>query len=63
MLVHDVNPFGEELENAVIKHFIIRARKMVLKHRRTAQFDEATELRIEREDVRLAVGLAVGYGV
>jgi hypothetical protein len=59
MLVHDVNPFEDDLENAVVEHLVIRARKMVVKHRRNGLYDDGAVLRAEREDVRLAVG----YGV
>ena len=59
MLVRDVNPFGEELEDAVVEHLVVRARKMVVKHRRNGEYDDGGELRVEREVVRLAVG----YGV
>jgi hypothetical protein len=59
ILVHDVNPFEDDLENAVVEHLVIRARKMVVKHRRNGLYDDGAVLRAEREDVRLAVG----YGV
>jgi len=59
MLVRDVNPFEEALEDAVVEHLVVRARKMVVKHRRNGKYDDGGELRAEREDVRLAVG----YGV
>jgi len=59
MLVRDVNPFEEELEDAVVEHLVVRARKMVVKHRRNGEYADGGELRAEREDVRLAVG----YGV
>jgi Flp pilus assembly CpaF family ATPase len=59
MLVHDENPFEEQFDDAVVEHLVIRAKKMVVKHRRNAQYDDHAELRSEREDVRLAAG----YGV
>jgi hypothetical protein len=59
MLVLDVNPFDEDLANAVVEHLLIRARKMVHKHRKNGVFNIHSELRTEREDIRLAVG----YGV
>ncbi|KAI2485456.1 zf-RING-2 multi-domain protein [Pyrenophora tritici-repentis] len=61
MLVLDVWPFGEEVWPAVLERLVVRARKMVQKHRNGEDggFDAEAELRAEREDVRLAVG----YGV
>ncbi|KAH6868414.1 hypothetical protein BKA58DRAFT_421704 [Alternaria rosae] len=59
MLVRDVNPFEEDLEDAVVEHLVVRARRMVVKHRRSGEYDDGGELRAEREDIRLAVG----YGV
>ncbi|CAA9963925.1 hypothetical protein PTMSG1_07284 [Pyrenophora teres f. maculata] len=66
MLVLDVWPFGGEVQPAVLEHLVLRARKMVQKHRNgygngngDGGFDAEAELRLEREDVRLAVG----YGV
>jgi hypothetical protein len=63
MLILDVYPFEEEVDGgacrAVIKHLVVRARKMVVKHRRNEVFDGQGGLRAEREDVRLAVG----YGI
>ena len=56
MLVRDVNPFEEELKDAVLEHLVLRARKMVVKHRRHGEYDDGGVLRAEREDVRLAVG-------
>ena len=56
MLVRDVNPFEVDLEDAVLEHLVLRARKMVVKHRRNGEYDDGGELRAEREDVRLAVG-------
>jgi hypothetical protein len=59
MLVLDVNPFNEDMSNAVIEHVVLRAREMVYKHRKNRVFDTQSELRTEREDIRSAVG----YGV
>ncbi|EDU46820.1 Ring finger domain containing protein [Pyrenophora tritici-repentis] len=61
MLVLDVWPFGEEVWPAVLERLVVRARKMMQKHRNGEDggFDAEAELRAEREDVRLAVG----YGV
>jgi hypothetical protein len=59
MLVHDVNPFEDELENAVVEHLVLRARKMVVRHRRNGQYDDGAGLKTEKENV----WLAVGYGV
>jgi hypothetical protein len=66
MLILDVYPFDGKVEGgvlgagrAVIEHLVIRARKMVHKHRKNGRFKMGSELRTEREDIRLAVG----YGV
>jgi hypothetical protein len=66
MLILDVYPFDGEVDEgvlgagrAVVEHLVLRARKMVHKHRKNGVFDTGSELRTEREDVRLAVG----YGV
>lgn len=59
MLLHDANPLEDEFENAMVDHLVIGARKVVMKHRRNAQYDDRAELRNEREDVRLAVRYSV----
>jgi hypothetical protein len=59
IVVHDINPFEDELENAVVEHLVLRARKMVMKHRRNGHFDDAGGLRTEREDTWLAVRCGV----
>ncbi|KAH8631770.1 nudix family hydrolase [Alternaria alternata] len=59
MLIHDANPLEDEFENAMVDHLVIGARKVVMKHRRNAQYDDRAELRNEREDVRLAVRYSV----
>ncbi|PZD33427.1 nudix family hydrolase, partial [Pyrenophora tritici-repentis] len=52
MLVLDVWPFGEEVWPAVLERLVVRARKMMQKHRNGEDggFDAEAELRAERED-------------
>jgi hypothetical protein len=55
----DIYPFEGEVENTVLDRLVNRARRMVAKHRRNGVWDGDDELRVEREDV----GLAMGFGV
>ena len=59
MLLHDANPLEDEFENTMVDDLVISARKVVMKHRRNAQYGDRAELRNEREDVRLAVRYSV----
>ncbi|KAH7372037.1 hypothetical protein BKA66DRAFT_469114 [Pyrenochaeta sp. MPI-SDFR-AT-0127] len=53
-LVLDICPLNF-VDRPLREHLALRARRMVHKHRKNGVFDTETELRTEREDVRMAV--------